>query len=124
MRTYVSCGNGQHPARPRVVDHPTEGWRRSTSVRTVTALAAVTVLLGAVALAQGQTVRVVGQVQWISAEKMMVIPDNGGLPIDVDITQVPQAQYETLTAGSPVIVVGVVSPDGRKLIASSIQSGG
>jgi len=75
-------------------------------------------------MAQGQTVRVVGRVQWIAAEKMMVIPDNGGLPVDVDIRQVGQDQYETLTEGSPVIVVGVVSEDGRRVIATSISSGG
>lgn len=107
--------------------------RRRTVVRrwTIALRAAVALALGTVlwaafapAMAQGQTVRVVGRVQWIAAEKMMVIPDNGGLPVDVDIRQVGQDQYETLTEGSPVIVVGVVSEDGRRVIATSISSGG
>ena len=94
--------------------------------RAAVAVAVWTILLGALApaMAQGQTVRVVGRVQWIAAEKMMVIPDNGGLPVEVDITQVGQDQYETLTEGSPVVVVGVVSEDGRRVIATSISSGG
>ena len=109
MRTRVSRGPG-----------------RSAILWLAVALALATTSPGAVApaIAQGQTVRIVGRVQWIAAEKMMVIPDNGGLPVEVDITQVGQDQYETLTEGSPVVVVGVVSSDGRKLIASSIRSGG
>jgi hypothetical protein len=85
-------------------------------------LSQVGMLSVAPALAQGQAVRIIGSVQWIAAEKMVVIPDDGGLPIDVDITQVDQSQYEALTEGSPVVVVGVVSPDGRRVIASSIRS--
>ncbi len=73
--------------------------------------------------AQERIVRIVGVVQWIAAEKMMVIPNDGGLPIEVDISQVGQNQYEALTEGSRVVVVGTVSPDGRKLIATAIGSG-
>src|SRR5262245_54157313 len=100
--------------------------RSSIGLQVAAVLGAWTVLVGALApaTAQGQTVRIVGRVQWIAAEKMMVIPDNGGLPIDVDITQVGQDQYQTLTEGSPVIVVGVASPDGNRVIATSISPGG
>src|SRR5262245_33046641 len=93
---------------------------RSMIVAALTAWIALQALLPA--WAQGQPVRVVGRVQWFSSEKMMVIPDDGGLPIEVDIRQVGQDQYQTLTEGSPVVVVGVVSPDGRRVIASSISS--
>ena len=84
------------------------------------------VLFGAVApgAAQDKVVRLQGRVQWIAGEKMMLIPDNGGLPIEIDIKQVPQDDYRTLTEGDPVAVSGVVSPDGRKLIATSIQPAG
>jgi hypothetical protein len=92
-------------------------------------LAAVLVplaLMAAVApgAAQGQFIRVVGRVQWIAAEKMMLIPDSGDLPIEIDITQAPQSDYQTLTEGDQVVVSGVVSPDGRKVIASSIRPAG
>ncbi len=49
---------------------------------------------------------------------------SGALPIEVDITQVPQDDYQTLKAGDPVVVSGVVSPDNRKVIATSIQPAG
>jgi cold shock CspA family protein len=74
--------------------------------------------------AQDQVVRVQGRVQWIAGEKMMLIPDNGALPIEIDIKQVPQDDYRTLKEGDPVVVSGGVSRDGRKLIATSVQPAG
>ena len=76
------------------------------------------------ATAQERTVRIVGIVQWIAAEKMMVIPNDGNPPIQVDISQVPQSQYEALTEGSRVVVVGTVAPDGRKVIATAVSGNG
>ena len=127
MRTCTTGADEKRSTEGGSAGRPGRRRRLSTVVlRGVAALAAWTVLAGALApaMAQDQTVRIVGRVQWIAAEKMMVIPDDGGLPIDVDITQVGQDQYEALTEGSPVVVVGVVSPDGRRLIATSISSGG
>ena len=94
--------------------------------RCLVAVVASLVLFGAVApgAAQDKIVRLQGRVQWIAGEKMMLIPDNGGLPIEIDIKQVPQDDYRTLAEGDPVAVSGVVSPDGRKLIATSIQPAG
>jgi len=70
---------------------------------------------------QGQAVRLQGRVQWIAGEKMMLIPDNGDRPVEVDLKKVDLGDYRTLTEGDPVVVSGVVSPDGTKLIAESIQ---
>jgi cold shock CspA family protein len=94
--------------------------------RCLVALVASLVLFGAVApgAAQDRVVRLQGRVQWIAAEKMMVIPDDGSLPIEVDIKKVPLDDYRTLTEGDPVVVTGVVSPDNRKLIATSVQPAG
>ena len=94
--------------------------------RCLVAVVASIVLFGAVApgAAQERVVRLQGRVQWIAGEKMMLIPDTGGLPIEIDIKQVPQDDYRTLTEGDPVAVIGVVSPDGRKLIATSVQPAG
>ena len=75
-------------------------------------------------IAQGQFVVLPGRVQWIAGEKMMLIPDSGAPPIEIDITQVPLDDYRTLTENDPVVVRGVVSPDGRKVIATSIRSAG
>ncbi len=94
--------------------------------RCLVAVVASLVLFGAVApgAAQDRVVRLQGRVQWIAGEKMMLIPDDGALPIEVDIKQVPLDDYRTLTQGDPVVVSGVVSPDGRKVIATSVQPAG
>ena len=84
------------------------------------------VLFGGLApgAAQDKVVSVQGRVQWIAGEKMMLIPDSGAPPVEIDIKQVPLDNYRTLTEGDPVVVSGVVSPDGRKLIATSVQPAG
>ena len=73
------------------------------------------------AAAQGQYVQVEGWVQWLSADKLQLVLDNG-LSISVDLTRVPQSQYQSLGPGQRerVSVVGVVSADNRRLIASSV----
>lgn len=87
-------------------------------------LLALTLILGAVApvAAQDVVIRLEGRVQWIAGEKMMLIPDDGEPPVEIDIKQVPLDQYRTLTEGDPVVVRGIVAPSGRKLIARSIRS--
>jgi hypothetical protein len=84
------------------------------------------VLFGAVApgAAQDKVVRVQGRVQWIAGEKMMLIPDNGDLPVEIDLRKAPLDSYLTLTENDPVIVSGEVSSDGRKVIATSVQRPG
>ena len=84
------------------------------------------VLFGGLApgAAQDKIVSVQGRVQWIAGEKMMLIPDDGTLPIEVDIKQVPLDNYRTLTQGDPVVVSGVAARDGRKVIATSVQPAG
>jgi len=73
------------------------------------------------AAAQGQYLQVEGWVQWISAQRLQLVLDSG-LSISVDLTRVPQDQYQSLSPGSRerVSVIGVVSPDNRRLIAASI----
>lgn len=73
------------------------------------------------AMSQPQSVRVDGRVQWISAEKMLLLPDLGLLPVNVDLRQVPQDQYATLAPGTRVVVNGAVSNDGRWLVASAVM---
>jgi len=90
----------------------------------VVVVALVLFAAGAPVAAQDKIVSVQGRVQWIAAEKMMMIPDNGALPVEVDIKQVPQDDYRTLKEGDPIVVSGVVSRDGRKLIATSVKPAG
>jgi len=73
------------------------------------------------AAAQGQYMRVDGWVQWLSADRLQLVLDNG-LSISVDLTKVPQSEYQALGLGprDRVTVVGVVSQDNRRLIASSV----
>ena len=89
-------------------------------------LLALLLILGAVApvAAQDVVIRLDGRVQWIAGEKMMLIPDGGAPPVEIDIKQVPQDNYQALKEGDPVVVSGVVSRDGRKLIATSVQPAG
>ena len=98
------------------------GAARTFLLRAGAVLAVGLALLGPAA-AQGQRLRVDGRVQWVSSQKMMVIPDTGGLPVPVDLTRVPLGDYATLGPGSWVAVEGVVSSDGRRLIATSISGG-
>ncbi len=80
-------------------------------------------LIGAVApaMAQGQYLQVDGWVQWISADRLQLVLDNGR-SISVDLTRVPQYQYHALGLGprDRVSVIGVISADNRRLIATSV----
>ena len=53
---------------------------------------------------------------------MAFSPELGGGAFDVDISKVDQSSYKFLKSGDRVTVVGVVTPDGNKLIASSTKS--
>jgi hypothetical protein len=71
-------------------------------------------------VAQDDTVQFLGKVAWISANKMIVAP-RGGLPVPVDLSQVDLEQYRGLLTGDRVIVTGRLSPDGDRVIATSVQ---
>ena len=72
-----------------------------------------------VAAAQEQVVRVDGLVQWIGGQQMVVQADTGP-SVGVDLTSVPQDEYAGLGVRDRVAVIGMVSPDGRRLIGTSI----
>ena len=80
-------------------------------------------LVGAPQPAAGQTsVELDGRVQWIAGQKLMLLV-NGGGGVDVDITRVPLDQYRMLTQGDPVVVIGTVSRDNRRVFASAVMRG-
>ncbi len=72
-------------------------------------------------VAQGQYLQVEGWVQWMSGDRLQLVLDNG-LSISVDLTRVPQGQYQGLSSGQRdrVIVVGVIASDNRRFVASSV----
>ena len=81
----------------------------------------VVLLLGLVCVAIAQEVRTfTGRVIWVEANTMAFVPDGGGGAFDVDITKIDQTAYAFLKSGDRVTVVGVVTPDGQRVIASSI----
>jgi hypothetical protein len=80
-------------------------------------------LAGTAPPAAGQaSVQLDGRVQWIAGQKLMLLLSSGG-GVDVDITRVPLDQYRMLTQGDPVVVVGTVSRDNRKVFASAVMRG-
>ena len=75
--------------------------------------------LAPAAVAQEQVVRVDGLVQWIGGQQMVVQADRGP-SVGVDLTSVPQDEYAGLGVRDRVAVIGMVSPDGRKVIGTAI----
>jgi hypothetical protein len=75
---------------------------------------------GPAVAAQDQIVRVDGLVQWIGGGQMVVQAD-GGPSVGVDLVSVPQNEYAGLGVRDRVAVVGMVSPDGRHVIGTSIK---
>ena len=60
-----------------------------------------------------------GRVLWISGNAMGFAPD-GGSSFDVDLKGVDQSSYAGLKNGDWVTVVGIVSPNGQKLIGQQV----
>jgi hypothetical protein len=63
-------------------------------------------------------------VQWIAGDKMVLIPDTGRIPFTVDLTRVPVDQYATLKQGDGVVVDGVLSDNGRSVLATAVMAAG
>jgi hypothetical protein len=94
-------------------------------IRISVAIAVFALALGAGAVsgpaaAQDQIVRVDGLVQWIGGGQMVVQAD-GGSSVGVDLASVPQDEYAGLGVRDRVAVTGMVSPDGRHVIGTSIK---
>ena len=69
--------------------------------------------------AQQRAVRVEGRVQWIAGQTAMLNLDSGG-SVGVDLTGVAQDEYAALKQQQSIVVTGVMSSDGRQVIATSI----
>jgi hypothetical protein len=62
-----------------------------------------------------------GRVQWIAGTKMSVIPRTGGPPFSVDLGRVLLEQYTGVREGHPIRIEGVLSVDGRRVIATAVE---
>ena len=72
------------------------------------------------AAAQERVVRVDGLAQWFGGDQMIVQAVKGP-SVGVDLTSVPQDEYAGLGVRDRVAVIGMVSPDGRKVIGTAIM---
>jgi hypothetical protein len=88
--------------------------------------AALLLLLGSLApiVDAAPPVRVGGRVQWIAGDKMVLMPDTGRIPFTVDLTRVPVDQYVALKQGDGVVVDGVLSDNGRSVLATAVMAAG
>ncbi len=88
---------------------------RTPAVAVLLALAVATV-----ACAQPAPERFVGTVQWVAGERMALALDSG-TSVPIDLTSADQGDYQTLAAGDRVVVTGTLSPEGDRVIATSID---
>ena len=68
--------------------------------------------------AKGRAVQFSGRVSWVAAEKMVVDTDDG-IAVTVDLTAVPQDEYQRLASGDRVVVTGALGRYG--VVAATIQ---
>jgi len=98
-------------------------WRDPKRLAGVLVAVALSIALAgalAPAIAQGPLIRLDGRVQWIGGGQMVVQTDTGP-SVGIDLTSVPQDEYAGLNVRDRVAVIGMVSPDGRHLIGTSIM---
>ena len=92
-----------------------------TRFRTLMALLAISIMLPSSPVsAQGDDVRFEGRVSWIAGETMIVSTDVTP-SVRVDLTYVDQDEYQRLRMGDFVIVIGTISDDANRVLATSIE---
>jgi hypothetical protein len=68
---------------------------------------------------RGQPVRVEGVVQWIDGTKLAMTLDNAR-SVSVDLEQADQASYQYLQPGDRLTVVGFITPNRDRIVATSV----
>jgi hypothetical protein len=92
-----------------------------TRFRTLMALLAISIMLPSSPVsAQGDEVRFEGRVSWIAGETMIVSTDVTP-SVRVDLRYVDQDEYQRLRMGDFVIVIGTISDDANRVLATSIE---
>jgi len=74
---------------------------------------------GGQTVAQERPVQIEGRVQWVAGQTAMLHLD-GGTSIRVDLAGVGQDAYAVLKPHERIVVAGVLSGDGRRVVASEI----
>ena len=105
----------------------------ATAILSVALMMSVILLvgLGGSADPQQRYLRLEGHVQWIGGQTM-ILATNGMYSyvpqalwsVRVDLTRVPQDEYDTLTQGDLVTVTGVLSDDNSRVVGTSIERRG
>jgi hypothetical protein len=89
-------------------------------VRTVLALLAISIMLPSSPAAAQDEIRFQGRVSWIAGETMVVSTDFTP-SVRVDLKHVDQDEYQRLTMGDYVLVIGTISDDANRVLATSIE---
>jgi len=84
------------------------------------ALALLSVLSLAASAADETPVRFEGRVLWIAGQTLMVATDDSQ-SINVDLTHVPQGEYQRLGSNDRVVVTGTIPTEGNRVVATSIE---
>jgi len=87
---------------------------------TVRSVVAILLLLTLASVAAQEVLTFTGRVNWIEANTMAFTPEGGGNAFDVDVSKIDQSVLMFLKSGDRVTVVGVVTPDGNRLVATSL----
>ena len=74
---------------------------------------------GGQSAAPDRPVQIEGRVQWVAGQTAMLHLD-GGTSVRVDLSGVAQDAYAVLKPRERIVVAGVLSGDGRRVIASEI----
>ena len=85
----------------------------------IVAAAALSVLVMALPAPAQSPVRIVGEVQWVSANRLAMMTEAGDSVV-VDLMQAEQSSYRALRSGDWVLVDGTLSRDRRHMLARDI----
>src|SRR5258708_39631542 len=92
---------------------------RKPALAVVTALTLVAGLPPASGAADDASVRFMARVSWIASDTMVVSTDSNPA-LSIDLSRVPQDEYQRLATGAYVMVTGTLG--GRRILATSIES--
>jgi hypothetical protein len=88
---------------------------------TVRSVVAILLFLALASVAAAQEVLTfTGRVIWVEANTMAFTPEGGGNAFDVDVSNIDQSVLMFLKSGDRVTVVGTVTADGNRLVATSV----
>jgi hypothetical protein len=94
--------------------------RGSRGVAALMALALLSVLSVTACAGDDTPVRFEGRVLWIAGGTLMVATDDSQ-SVNVDLTHVPQDEYQRLGNNDRVLVTGTIPTERNRVVATSIE---